>query len=132
MGKVASRSRLGEIEWIRAICCILVIIIHVTAEYWTSFTVGSLQYKFNILLNGVSQFAVPCFVFISGFVLYYVYHNREYKTLDFYKKRITKLAIPYVAWSLVYILIRHYYYDAPINLMNMTKDLLIGRASGHL
>ena len=132
MNKVLSRSKLGEIEWIRSICCILVIIIHVTAEYWNSFTVGSLQYKFNILLNGISQFAVPCFVFISGFVLYYVYHNREYKILDFYKKRIPKLVFPYLIWSFVYIFVRHAYYSSPISLINVVKDLLVGRASGHL
>lgn len=132
MDKVASRSRLGEIEWIRAISCILVIIIHVTAEYWTSFIQGSLQYKLIILLNSIAQFAVPSFIFISGFVLYYVYHNREYKSLDFYKKRMSKVILPYLIWSGVYICFRYFNNNGPIGLIGIGKDLLIGRASGHL
>lgn len=132
MNKVVSNNKLGEIEWIRAICCILVIIIHVTAEFWTSFSKGSIQYKFIILLNTISQFAVPCFIFISGFVLYYVYHNREYKALDFYKKRMFKIVIPYLVWSSIYIITRYVYYNISINLKDIAKDILIGRASSHL
>lgn len=132
MNKVASAKRLGEIEWIRAICCILVIMIHVTAEFWTFFSIGSIQYKLIVLLNTISQFAVPCFVCISGFVLYYVYNNKEYNILEFYKKRITKIMIPYLIWSAIYIILKHNYFNIPINLNIIVKDILLGRASGHL
>lgn len=71
MDKVAQGKKLVEIEWIRAICCILVIMIHVTAEFWTSFVYGSIQYKIIILLNTLSQFAVP------GFISYSLYKNIE-------------------------------------------------------
>lgn len=130
--KLASTDILGEIEWIRAISCILVIIIHVTAEFWTSFMIGSIQYKSIILLNTISQFAVPCFICISGFVLYYVYHNKEYNVLKFYKKRITKIVIPYLVWSAIYIIVIHNYYKPPISLAIIVEDILQGRASGHL
>lgn len=132
MNKVAKANKLGEIEWIRAICCLLVIIIHVTAEFWTSFNYGSVQYKFNILLNSISQFAVPGFVFLSGFVLYYVYHNKEYKILDFYKKRMFKILIPYLICSIIYIILNYYLYNYPMDLKAMVKDIFIGRASFHL
>ncbi|MDR7855165.1 acyltransferase [Tissierella sp.] len=132
MDKVAHSKKLGEIEWIRAICCILVIMIHVTAEFWTSFTYGSIQYKIIILLNTLSQFAVPCFVFISGFVLYYAYHNKEYKTLDFYKKRMLKILFPYLIWSGIYTFANYFYYNSAINIVSIVKDLILGRASFHL
>lgn len=132
MDKVAQGKKLVEIEWIRAICCILVIMIHVTAEFWTSFVYGSIQYKIIILLNTLSQFAVPGFVFISGFVLFYVYHNKEYKTLDFYKKRMLKILIPYFLWSGIYILANYFYHNSAINIVSIAKDLVLGRASFHL
>lgn len=132
MNKVAKANKLAEIEWIRAISCLLVIIIHVTAEFWTSFIKGSVQYKFNIGLNTIAQFAVPGFIFLSGFVSYYVYHNKEYRTLDFYKKRMFKILIPYFVWSIIYIILNYNLYNYPIYLKTMAKDILIGRASFHL
>ncbi len=130
--KAKTTEKLEEIEWIRAICCLLVITIHVTAEFWTSFTYESIQYKLNILLNTLSQFAVPCFIFISGFVLYYVYYSREYSYLDFYKRRIRKIAIPYLVWSGIYILINYLIHGVPIDIVSIIKNLILGRASSHL
>ena len=50
-------------------------------------------------LNAVVRFAVPVFVMITGALLL----HREYEIGDFLKKRLTRVVIPFLFWSLVYV-----------------------------
>ncbi len=126
------KNSLLSIDFMRSICCILVVIIHVTAAFWYVFEQGSLQFKTIIFLNTLSKFAVPAFIFISGFVLYYVYSSRDLHLIDFYKKRMFKVIIPYIIWSTIYILVNYAAVGQPINLKSLTYYFFLGKANYHL
>jgi surface polysaccharide O-acyltransferase-like enzyme len=51
------------------------------------------------IYNAIVRFAVPVFVMITGALLL----HREYELSDFLKKRIGRLILPFLFWSLVYI-----------------------------
>ncbi|GAC1309751.1 MAG: acyltransferase family protein [Mucilaginibacter sp.] len=50
-------------------------------------------------LNAMVRFAVPVFVMVTGALLL----NREYEIGDFLKKRLTRVLVPFIFWSLVYV-----------------------------
>ncbi len=49
--------------------------------------------------NAIVRFAVPAFVMVTGALLL----NREYEIGDFLKKRLVRVVIPFIFWSLVYV-----------------------------
>lgn len=92
------RQRLMEMDYMRTIAALSVVAIHVTAQY-----VNSVRAAYY--LNQVVRFAVPLFIIMSGMLLYLSVDNcyglKGYKS--FIQKRMKKILIPYLVWSLIYI-----------------------------
>lgn len=92
-------KRLPEFDTLRVIATFAVIGIHITAGYAA---ITSLAY----VLNQLVRFAVPTFIIISGFLLYYIYSpTRPMSTGNFYCKRIKRVLLPYINWSFIYFII---------------------------
>ncbi len=58
-------------------------------------------------IDAISQFAVPLFVFISGFVLYNKYRS-DYSVAAFYKRRIAATLPPYLCLSTFSIVLLYF------------------------
>jgi peptidoglycan/LPS O-acetylase OafA/YrhL len=91
-------------EGLRGIAIIAVIAIHASGYLPTN----ELVIGFRQLLN----FAVPAFVFISG---YWIGEIRDYRA--FVSKRLTRILIPYLFWSLLVIIATHSYDSALFKLL---------------
>lgn len=50
------------------------------------------------------HFTREAFMFITGLVLFYTYYDREFTMISFWRKRLALIAVPYVAWTALYIL----------------------------
>lgn len=96
-------KRIEELDFTRIIAMIAVITIHVTSAY--------IGYQSNILvmgmnvafiLNQLTRFAVPLFILLSGTSLGLSANDDSYR--GFLHKRLTKIGIPYLAWTAVYII----------------------------
>ncbi|WP_041718987.1 acyltransferase [Alkaliphilus oremlandii] len=128
-------KKLYGIELMRGISCLLVIMIHVTASFWIYPQKESLTFKWIIALNTISRFAVPSFIFMSGFTLFYFYSRREFSFISFYKKRMVKAAIPYLLWSFFYTGINYRkYLNVSVGMQwgQFFKEALLGLSSYHL
>lgn len=89
-------QRLREFDEIRAFAALSVIAIHTTAPYVTTETPG-------FIWNQLMRYAVPLFIILSGFLLYYADRKKEHISYGpFIKKRVTKIFIPYVIWTVFY------------------------------
>jgi surface polysaccharide O-acyltransferase-like enzyme len=92
-----------NIDWIsnlRLIALYAVIILHCTSPLLAAYgKVPMVDWWMGDFLNALVRFAVPVFVMITGALLL----NREYEIGDFLKKRLTRVVIPFLFWSLVYI-----------------------------
>jgi len=90
-------------NWInnlRVIALYAVIVLHTSAVLLAQYG----KVPFNDWLtadfyNAIVRFAVPVFVMITGALLL----HREYELGDFFKKRMGRVLIPFLFWSLVYI-----------------------------
>lgn len=114
------------IDAMRLLAILAVVLIHTTTR-----TLQVTGYNLNVtwwplLLNQITRFAVPMFFLISGFVLELNYdHHPHY--LSFLKKRLSRILVPYLFWSLIY-----YFLVYRGNLMPLSTTLLWGGAGYQL
>ena len=85
---------------LRVIATIGVIFIHVSSDYVPmTGTVSMYNFWIGNLFDSASRFSVPIFVMISGALLL----PKDYPIATFLKKRISRLLLPFMFWSLFYI-----------------------------
>ena len=113
MGK--SMKRLEEIDILRGIAILGVIAIH------TSIHANEILYA---IANKLTRFAVPFFIIISGFVLFYNYGHKKINYIRFIERRAKFVLIPYIFFTFLYCYIFHQ--------KSFAVHLLIGDAAPHL
>lgn len=95
-------ARVLYLDVLRALAGVCVIFIHTTADllYQTS-AFHTTAWRLAVILNSASRWCVPVYVMLSGaFLLDY---RRRYTTREFYSKRFLKVAVPFVAWTVIYL-----------------------------
>lgn len=95
-------EKLRELEKMRGLAILAVVIIHVTASATVYYPLGSIKYLFYNSVNSLVQFAVPLFIFISSLVLSYRFKAGNDFSPAFYFKRLRGVVLPYLLWSLGY------------------------------
>lgn len=125
------QGRLYVFDILRALATLAVIGIHVTADY-----AGASRW--GLFSNQVVRFAVPMFIIISGYLLYFqdMISARREPVVLFYRKRFGKILWPYVLWTLFYSLVTQYmlhtWPDGLLLLTAVGKHLLWGTGAYHL
>lgn len=107
-------------DFIKTIAIFLVVIIHSNVAYLGS-NQGNVGWYFVMLLTSVCLVAVPLFFMVSGALLLDTQEVIPLKNLFF--KRILKQAIPFLAWSLIYVVARIILGKIPFGVTAFT-DLL--------
>lgn len=142
---------IGEAAWLRAVACLNVVLIHITANplyYVTTDPAvyaryGAFTQHQFLVLNQFTRFAVPAFVFLTGFTLAWrhVRNQMPFSFGSFIKRRFMVVFVPYAIWSLfyfVYIQIMSGRYSglAQVEWSDLTwkfaHELLVGDASYHM
>lgn len=101
------RKRIAELDILRAVSAFAVVLIHVTASPLATLPVDSTSFFWYSLINQWSRFSIPAFVLVTGLVLFFTYGQREeLKTGEFLRKRLQAVAIPYLVWTVLYMLYR--------------------------
>lgn len=136
---MGQKERIPQLDIFRAIAIFAVIAIHATSRTLSETLDTSMFHPF-LFINKFSQFAVPSFVFLSGFVLFYNYIDRPLsgKTLGkFYSKRLLYILVPYIVFSVLYFILKMtsgHSWGMPAEEMarKLGKYLLTGTAYTHL
>ncbi|WP_303105482.1 acyltransferase [uncultured Mitsuokella sp.] len=96
------KPRLAAIEYIRGISMMGVIAIHVGSQYIMN---TSANVHLIALFEVASRFSVPIFFFISAFGLFYNLDTTvPFDYRSFLKRRFKTVLVPYLVWSLFYLL----------------------------
>lgn len=113
---------------IRAIACIAVVIVHVTAIYYIDnryFNIDFIEYA-----NQIARFGTPLFCIITG----YLFSNYFFTELDikkFFKSRGEKLLIPYILWSIFYTAVT-FIFAKHLFTTNFIYNFIFGKSFYHL
>jgi len=90
-----------------------------TAEWWVG---GWLFY--------LAHFAIPVFVMISGALL--LGDERQESALEFYKRRLYRVGIPLVFWTVIYLIVRQVVDDEHLTAGAIARLILTGDPYYHL
>jgi len=116
-----TRDHREGLDTLRAVATLGVIIIHVSTPvvkmaYFSNFT----YWWIGNLLDSAVRFAVPSFLLLSGATLL----NKEYSLGEFYKKRFTRVLVPFLFWMVAYWVFRWISLDTaqqPKDFQSITK-----------
>lgn len=114
------------IDIMRIISICAVVLIHTTTRTIDASHNDLIHFSWTLFLNQSMRFAVPLFFIISGFVLE-VSHPFNAHYGEYLKKRLSRIFIPYLTWSLLY-----YFIFYPNNSNSLLYTLFEGTASYQL
>ncbi|RXG21696.1 acyltransferase [Leeuwenhoekiella marinoflava] len=96
------KDRIIYYDLLRGLAIIAVISIHSTGIGYT-FDNSSLNFNITVIWRQLINFAVPLFIAISGFFLANKKVDSKKSYLQFIKKQVPRVLIPYLLWSVVYL-----------------------------
>lgn len=117
----------------RVIAIFAVVFLHVAAIAVTGSVLGTEYWWIGNLYDSLVRWSVPVFVMISGALLLDPNKKEDLKT--FYSKRLSKLFIPVLFWSLFYLLwdmLKSFIKGEPLSLVDLAKRLLSGAPHYHM
>ena len=117
-------NRLFYADLLRAIAIFAVIILHNAADYDDQLgDIPASHWWAGTIWNGLVRFCVPMFVVLSGAFL--LKQNKEVTISEVFKKRLPRIVIPLIFWSLVYILYNGYTSDGGIAGVSWKEQLKV-------
>lgn len=122
-----------ELNFIRAIAALSVVMVHVTAA---NYHLNNSHLNWLLLFfNQMSRFGTPMFAVISGFLLYNQAINGRYNVKKFMYSRFTKIIIPFIIWSVFYLFLKSYSFSEINDIDSIKKflyDFILGKSYYHL
>lgn len=131
------RKRLYEIEFLHSAAFCAVVIQHILGAYSRrgDSLVGVYELSGIAVVFEIVRFAVPLFIFVSGLLLCYNIDSFRYPR--FLKRRVGKILLPYLAWTIAYFLYASWYMEGTFPALSASASqiawmALTGTASYHL
>ncbi len=97
------KKRIFYFDELRAIAILLVILCHTTTIYQPYYYDLSIM-SIPSFLNVFGWVGVPIFFMISGALLL----NRDYSLKDFFKRRFTRILIPFIFWMIITLAVDYF------------------------
>ena len=126
------RDRLDELTIFRAIACLSVLVVHISAIPFENPAIGVTDLEFFGYLNRAFKFTTPAFIFLSGLMQYYHQWQGNFEFKRFMKKRFGPIFWPYLAAASAYFVILAVLGEYPLTPAEYVKRLLLGSANYHL
>ncbi len=91
------------IHYLRVIAALAVVVTHVSVRYLGNAAPQSSGWWLSTCCDALSRFAAPLFVIISGALL--LNPDKNESLGDFYRKRASRVVVPTLVWSAIYLVI---------------------------
>lgn len=128
---MAEKEHLYEIDLMRSFIILGVVCVHVISLFNLFSRPGSAtQISFETALS-TFHFTREAFMFLTGLVLFVTYYRRPFRATSFWSKRFKLIFIPYVAWTLIYILFTATYVHRHWTVFGMTVHVLMALLTGN-
>ena len=125
-------DKLYELDYMRVIACLAVMILHITSTGVTGYIYGSFPQIIMLTINLGFKFATPVFIFLSGVTSFYSYKNQEFKYAPFISKRFKKVFPAYLVWCIIYYLAYIKLGYSIFDMRTFIEGILLGTMSYHL
>lgn len=115
---------------IRSIAILSVVILHISSEFVSTYDIRTYEFFIGNLFNVSTRWGVPVFIMLSGYLLLI----KNERPLIFFRKRLNKILIPVLFWSVFYIFwscLKLYLTNHDINI-NIVSTILNGRPYYHM
>ncbi len=89
-------------EYLRVVCVIAVIVIHVSGANWFRIDIGSANWIVQTFFNVSARYCVCVFCMISGALL--LSPDRQISTGDIFSRYVKRILICFAAWDVLYAL----------------------------
>ncbi len=134
------QERLPQLDIFRALAILGVLHVHASSFAAGEQALHSPYYYWLNWINIFFKFGTPSFIFLSSFVLFYNYYGRPVirsLVINFYRRRLKYILLPYLLVSMGYYALTLYVngrltQNLGDNLLSFSKALFSGSAYAHL
>lgn len=127
MEEVEMEQRYRTFDYLRGLSILAVVLIHLTVPTAIAEETG------GIILNQITRFGVPVFVFLSGWGLTIAEsYERSASYLSFLKKRLSKVLPAYLVWNIIYVLYGVVLEDVTVTTGEFLSNFFYGTNYPHL
>ncbi len=127
----SSRRDTAYLDVARIVAILAVVAIHAAAPLIAGGArVGTGAWWVGTVVESVTRWSVPVFIMVSGALL--LDPGRGGSLRSFYARRVRRVGIPLVVWTVVYLAFRHLWMGQPVTAHGMGRDVLSGTPFGHL
>ena len=100
MKEIQKENNLNWTTNLRVLATISVILLHVAGQLLGQYgTISNTEWWTGNIYDGSVRFCVPIFVMLTGALLL----PKNYELTDFLKKRFSRIVLPFLFWSFIYI-----------------------------
>ena len=96
-------KRYSHLDWMRVLCALGVIGVHVLSHYLSSFPLHGSRWVWTMVLKHATHYQIPGFFMISGALLIRPLDAMSYG--QYLKKRYARICVPFLIWSFVHWLV---------------------------
>lgn len=127
----SSKARVTAFDGFRGVSIVFVVIAHAAGYGWEfqAQPGGQVNFYFSLAMRNLALFSLPMFLFVSGYWLASVKIASRAEYNDFMRKRVARIAIPYLFWSVLLVAwqaFRSHSYSP----QEMVMKIVLGQADG--
>ena len=113
------KERVVYLDILRIIAILGVMMIHISGHHWSRVDINSHAWSIFNFYDGISRWAVPVFVMISGSL----FLSRHHSVRQIWSRNIPRLVTAFLFWSALYAAVG---YDPDRGLKGFILDLITG------
>lgn len=117
--EIKKKENIGWIDLLRVIACFLVVLAHCCDAFVAQFSNNHGAFLTGALIGSSVRACVPLFVMMTGVLMFPVRYNMG----DFYKKRIGRIIVPLIFWSLALPILYFVYLNYAVSTQSPSIDM---------
>lgn len=125
------RKERNDLYLLRIVACLMVVLTHLTPTPMIALPAGTAPQLFCQVLNAMSKFCVPLFLFLSA-ILLEIKYSKALNIKEFYIKTLKRLVLPYLTWIFIYYGIFLWRGVCAFSWNQLIKGILTGDIIYHL
>ena len=113
MNSTSEIERESWVDFVRATAIFLVVLLHAAAPWVYRYgSITDFDWQIGNIIDSVTRVSVPLFFMITG----YLFLSRPLSLKAYFNKRVSRIAIPWLAWSIIYFIYKSLRSDTPLTI----------------